>query len=111
MIHGVNSHGGTFGYLADAIARDNKGLNIYAYDQTNFGHSAGHNRGTIISLDDTAKEAQRFIAFILDKFQQKPKVFLCGHSFGGAIAVKLSLMSPQAYAGMILLAPYLKDIE
>lgn len=111
FIHGVNSHGGTFGYLADWISRENRGINIYAYDQTNFGHSAGARRGTVVSLEDSAREAQEFIKFIMDKFDKKPKVFLCGHSFGGAITLKLSLLSPQAYAGMLLLAPYLKDIE
>lgn len=50
MIHGVNSNGGTFGYIANRIADKNKEVNIYAYDQINFGKSTGDTKGFISSL-------------------------------------------------------------
>lgn len=54
MIHGVNSNGGTFGFVANRIAERNKQLNIYAYDQLNFGRSTGENRGLVPSLEESA---------------------------------------------------------
>ena len=45
------------------------------------------------------------------KFKNDPKIFIMGHSYGGNIAVKLSLINEQAYYGVILLAPALRDLH
>ncbi len=49
--------------------------------------------------------------FLLSKFESKPKVFLCGSSFGGAISFKASLKNPEKYSGIVFLAPALRNLE
>jgi hypothetical protein len=41
----MNWHGGESGYLASILAKNNKTLNLYAFDQMNFGQSGGPFRG------------------------------------------------------------------
>lgn len=43
--HGLNSHGGNAGYLASIIADKNPELNVYSFDQLNFGRSPGPYKG------------------------------------------------------------------
>lgn len=49
-VHGMNAHGGGSGYLASIIAENNSGINIYAFDQMNFGQSEGPFRGEVGSF-------------------------------------------------------------
>ena len=84
---------------------------MYAFDQLNFGKSDGPFRGEIISLEDSLSQAKTFINFIKSKFSNNPKIFLVGHSYGGAIAFKMSILNPEAYSGIILLTPALRDLH
>lgn len=43
------------------------------------------------------------------KFEQKPKIFLAGHSFGSAVILKMAVVKPEAYAGIIFFTPAIKD--
>ena len=48
--------------------------------------------------------------YLLSKFEERPKVFLSGSSFGGTIALKMGLLDSSRYAGVVLLAPALRDV-
>lgn len=109
--HGFCSHGGVSGYYANIIASQCKDSNVYAFDQKNFGMSEGPCRGHIESLDDSVRQGEAFIDFILTKFEKKPKIFLSGSSFGGTVVFKMIVNSPEKYSGTILLCPALRDIS
>jgi len=44
----------------------------------------------------------------MPRYQDKPKLFLGGNSFGGTIYFNLTLKFPQKYSGVIFLAPALR---
>lgn len=46
----------------------------------------------------------------MNKLKSKPKIFLCGGSFGGTICFRLATRAPEKYAGLILLAPGLREL-
>lgn len=94
IVHGVNSNGSVFGYLASKIAEKNKELNVYSFDQMNFGKSKGNMRGLVVSLDDTVNQLEAFVDFILERFKAKPKIYLCGMSYGGAVSFKATIKRP-----------------
>ena len=108
FMHGLNMHSQSFSYLANYVSKNIKQLNYYAFDQLNFGNSQGPFRGQISSLEDSVSQSIKFISFILSKYRKRPKIFLAGHSYGGSIAIKLSILNPEDYAGVILLTPALK---
>lgn len=110
-VHGLNSHGGTSGYFADVVSRKNPDLNVYSFDQMNFGQSQGPYRGEIASFDDTLKQVDAFINFILGTLKSKPKIFLSGSSYGGTVIFKSGLLNPGKYAGLIFLAPALRNLS
>ena len=109
-VHGMNSHSIPTGYYASKVTEKNPELNFYTFDQLNFGQSEGPYPGEILSLDDSLKQVEVFIDFVLAKLKSKPKVFLSGSSYGGTVSFKASLKNPERFAGIIFLAPALKDI-
>lgn len=48
--------------------------------------------------------------FLLSKFEEKPRVFLSGSSFGGTIAFQMGLQDPSRYVGTVFLAPGLREV-
>lgn len=56
--HGMGGHSGFGGYFANTLCEQIEGLNVYAFDQMNFGKSEGPYRGLISSLDDSTHQAE-----------------------------------------------------
>lgn len=110
-VHGLNSHGGTSGYFASVVTKKNPDLNFYSFDQMNFGQSQGPYRGEIASIEDTIKQVDAFITYLFATLKSKPKIFLSGSSYGGTVIFKLGLLNPEKYAGMIFLAPALRNLN
>ena len=104
----MGSHLGNSGYFANTICENIRDINVYAFDQLNYGQSEGPFRGLIESLEDSVRQGETFIDFLLTKFESKPRIFLGGSSYGGSICMKMSLLTPEKYAGIILLAPAIK---
>ena len=75
----------------------------------NFGQSGGPERGLISSMDELIDQAEGFIKFIEEKYEQKKPIYISGLSLGGAICFKLSIRNPEKYAGVIFLAPALRE--
>ena len=69
IIHGVNANGVDFGYFAKKITDKNKELNVYAFDQMNFGKSQGDVRGLVRSLEDSVSQVDTFLNILLSKFE------------------------------------------
>ena len=106
----MSSHGATSGYFSYVVANRNKDLNFYALDQMNFGKSEGTYRGLVSTLNESAEQGEAFVDYLLGKLKSKPKVFLCGSSYGGSIIFKMALNSPKKYAGAIFLNPALRNL-
>ena len=47
---------------------------------------------------------------MLGKIKSKPKIFLSGGSYGGAISFKACLKQSKKYAGVIFLAPAIRNL-
>jgi alpha-beta hydrolase superfamily lysophospholipase len=50
------------------------------------------------------------VEFLLTKLKSKPKIFLSGGSYGGAICFKACLKQPHKYSGVIFLAPAIRNL-
>lgn len=107
--HGYRGHGGTSGYYADVIAKNNPGVNIYAFDQLNFGQSEGPCRGLASTPLESAAQGEAFIDHLLQQFETKPKIFLSGSSYGGAIIFKMAITKKERYNGLIFLGGALRE--
>ncbi|KAG2281986.1 hypothetical protein Bca4012_050505 [Brassica carinata] len=108
-----HGYGSTCTFLFDGIAKQiaGSGYGVYAIDHPGFGLSDGLH-GHIPSFDDLADNAiEQFT-----KMKGRPELrnvprFLFGQSMGGAIALKVHLKEPQAWDGLILVAPMCKISE
>jgi alpha-beta hydrolase superfamily lysophospholipase len=110
-LHGLNSHGGNSSYFGNRVADSVHNVNVYAIDFLNFGKSDGGFKGYIASFEDILSQADAFVDHISNKFANKPKKILVGHSFGGAISFKLTLKSPKKYDEVIFLVPALREVK
>lgn len=110
QFHGFRSHGGLTGYYADVISQHNSEVNVYSFDQLNFGRSEGPCKGLVASLEDSVAQGNAFVEYLLSQFESKPKIFLGGSSYGGTIIFKMGIINPEKYSGLILLSPALRDI-
>ncbi|CAN8240287.1 unnamed protein product [Cochlearia groenlandica] len=108
-----HGYGSTCTFFFDGIAKQiaGSGYGVYAIDHPGFGLSDGLH-GHIPSFDDLADNAiEQFT-----KMKGRPEMrdlprFLFGQSMGGAIALKIHLKEPQAWDGLILVAPMCKISE
>lgn len=63
------------------------------------------------SFEDMLQQAEAFVDHISCQFENKPKKVLVGHSFGGAIAFKMTLRQPKNYDHVIFLVPALREVK
>lgn len=110
-LHGLNSNGNNSAYFGVNISNIIKNVNVYALDFLNFGKSDGGYKGYIWSIDELVSQAQAFVDYIASKFSKKPKKFLIGGSFGGAISFKLTLKRPKQFDGVVFLVPALREVK
>ena len=77
---------------------ESKGFKVYVPDLPGFGQSPPPKK--VWSISDYAEWVKEYC-----KEQNLLKVFLLGHSFGGAIALKFSLKYPEKVKKLFLVAP------
>lgn len=110
-LHGLNSHGGNSSYFGTRTASELEKVNVYALDFLNFGRSDGGYKGFMASFEDMLEQAEAFVDHIASKFQNSPKKILVGHSFGGAIAFKMTLRNSKKYDHVVFLVPALREVK
>uniref|UniRef100_A0A6U4EIK4 Serine aminopeptidase S33 domain-containing protein n=1 Tax=Phaeomonas parva TaxID=124430 RepID=A0A6U4EIK4_9STRA len=97
------------GSLLDQLV--DAGYVVITLDHQGHGRSEGARglRCFFESYDDLAIESSEFLRKEVgaDPELANLPIFLLGVSMGGCTAVKMSLLSPELYAGMVLLAPML----
>lgn len=97
LIHGASSHSGEFeASLARALGAD---FRLTAYDRPGMGRTSDR-RAAHRTL---AAQAQTAAAIIVAENLSRP--VLVGHSYGGAVALRVALDRPDLISGLVLLAP------
>jgi alpha-beta hydrolase superfamily lysophospholipase len=100
IIHGLGEHCGRYAHVAEFL--NSNGFEVRGYDQRGHGRSTGA-RGDLpyeVALLDDAK-------FTYDDFAENnsEKIFLLGHSMGGALALRAAIEKIVAPRGLILSSP------
>ncbi|KAG6626920.1 hypothetical protein CIPAW_15G086100 [Carya illinoinensis] len=108
-----HGYGDTCTFFFEGIAKHiaASGYAVYALDHPGFGLSEGLH-GYIPSFDELAYN----VIENYSKIKGRPELrglhcFLLGQSMGGAVALKVHLMEPHGWNGVILVAPMCKIAE
>lgn len=103
LAHGVNEHSGRYAELAEVL--NQRGFALWAMDLRGHGRSAGP-RAWVERFDDYLADLHVF----LDRVRcgaPCERIFLMGHSMGGAIAALYAITRRPQLQGLILSAPAL----
>lgn len=101
MIHGASANAREFTWtLAPRLDTD---MRILMADRPGHGHSARFDGAEQLGLQ------ARQMAGVLDALAAGEKAVIVGHSFGGAVALRLALDRPDLVSGLVLLAPVTHD--
>jgi len=101
MIHGASANAREFDWtLAPRLSGD---MRVLMADRPGHGYSQ--------RFDDaeTLGAQARQMAGVLDQLAPGEKAVIVGHSFGGAVALRLALDRPDIVSGLVLLAPVTHD--
>jgi len=82
-----------------------KGFAIYSFDLRGHWRNAGDLKGHVDSLNHIQQDIQNFFDLIKKEAGEK-KVFLVGHSFGGALSLIYAIEHPEI-PGVLVLSPEL----
>jgi len=102
VVHGFAEHGGRYGELARALA--DHGLEVHLLDLRGHGRSGG-----VRALVRDAALAQRDLTELLDRLRAAGGPVLCfGHSFGGALTLRVAQLRPELVDAVVVTGPYLR---
>ncbi|MHA6482992.1 lysophospholipase [Paenibacillus sp. strain BS8-2] len=104
LSHGHGEHGGRYGHVAEAMAKN--GYAVVAYDHYGHGRSQGK-RGHMLSMEAAIADMTVMLEQCAELYPDVP-VFLYGHSMGGNIALNCVLRTKPAIQGLILTSPWLR---
>jgi acylglycerol lipase len=99
--------GGARSFFSDAMVANGYGTIIV--HQRGTGYSEGK-RGDMESFDPVVEDYKELIALVNKEYPEIP-VFICGHSLGGSIGVRLAAEETPGIAGLILVNPGTKLIQ
>lgn len=101
VVHGYGEHGGRYLDLADALV--GSGMAVHLPDLRGHGHSSGRR-----SVIWDAGRLTGDLTLLLESLQAEPgPLALFGHSFGGALAVRVAQERPDLLDALVVTAPYL----
>jgi alpha-beta hydrolase superfamily lysophospholipase len=97
-------HAGRYDHVASEFVKH--GFSVYAPDHRGHGRTEG-GRGEIDTFDDFVNDGINLIEAVDASQKNIPgrKLFLFGHSMGGAIAARIAQVRPKLWAGVILSGP------
>ena len=100
FIHGApGSLSDYLGFFKDSLL--NRQLNLISIDRPGYGYSDfGESEPSIAAQADA-------IQSVISSACKNDDILLVGHSYGGPIAIKMSMDNPGAYKAVVLLAPAL----
>ena len=101
LIHGASANSNEFDWsLAPLLASDHR---VFMPDRPGHGYTERPSNG-----DELAVQAE-LLAGALEQLAPGEKVVVVGHSFGGAVALRLAIDPPDNVEGLVLLAPVSHD--
>lgn len=101
FIHGASANANEFSWTLSP--RLDERFNLIMADRPGHGYSARPEDGAQLGVQ------ARQMAGLLRTVSDGSPVVVVGHSFGGAVALRLALDYPELVAGMVLLAPVSHD--
>ena len=105
IIHGFGEHSGRYQPVAEALAE--RGIAVAAPDLWGHGRSSGA-RGDIKDVGRCARDVALMSAQVFRPLAGHDWYVLFGHSFGGLVAIRLALDSPDGLRRLIIQSPLLK---
>ena len=101
LAHGASEHGGRYAWTGEGLTAS--GYALYAIDHRGHGRSEGP-RAVIDRLDNTLADLHRLVRLASSRHPGR-RLFLLGHSMGGAVALAYALRHQEELDGLILSAP------
>jgi acylglycerol lipase len=101
IAHGVSEHADRYSHVAARLIRENYA--VYALDHRGHGRSGGK-RAVVDRMARAVADVDTLIRLARSE-QPNRKLFLLGHSMGGAIAVEYGLAHQERIDGLVLSAP------
>ena len=102
--HGYAEHSGRYKHVAEFLVEQD--FAVYALDHRGHGKSEGP-RANIKHFGDFSTDLCLLLEQV--KAASEKKLFLLGHSMGGAIALQSILTAPKLIDGLLLSAPFLQS--
>ena len=106
LVHGLGAYSARWDFLASDLAR--RGFASYAVELRGFGRTPERPRGHVDSFAVWHRDIMALRETALGDLPGR-KVFLLGESMGGLIAYDLAGAHPEAFAGLVLIAPAFKN--
>jgi acylglycerol lipase len=101
IVHGAGEHSDRYVHVADALTRD--GYGVYALDHRGHGRSEGP-RALVDRLDSVVSDLDQLVVQASAEHPAAP-VYMLGHSMGGTVALRYTLVHEGRLAGLILSGP------
>ena len=101
IAHGVSEHSDRYGHVAKRL--NEAGYDVFALDHRGHGRSEG-GRANIVRISSAVADIGTLIGIARER-SAAPKLFLLGHSMGGALAIEFALEREDELDGLLLSAP------
>ena len=105
LFHGLGAHSNYLGYLAHLLTLHK--VQVYAFDYKGFGKSDGK-KFQIYDFHELIRDSQNFVNLVASH-NPAQKIFLVGHSMGGAIAAYLSVSLELNIEGLVMSSPAFRE--
>lgn len=97
IVHGYGEHSGRYEHVAKALT--DIGFKVYAFDHPGHGHSHGK-KALVDDIKAFAVNIKHFVEYVKQD-DEKVKVFILGHSMGGALSAIYASHFADDIAGVI----------
>lgn len=105
IVHGYAEHGGRYGHVAEALARD--GAVVYADDHIGHGRSDGE-QAVIGNFDHVVEDLHTLTGIAHSDYPDLP-LALIGHSMGGLLSARYAERWPDEVAGVAFCGAVIGD--
>ncbi|XP_036387855.1 monoglyceride lipase [Megalops cyprinoides] len=101
VAHGAGEHSGRYSRLAQTLME--RALLVFAHDHVGHGNSEGE-RMSVVDFQIFIRDTLQHVDIVRERHPGLP-VFILGHSMGGAISILTACERPDAFTGVVLIAP------
>ncbi len=101
IVHGFGEHSDRYIEMAERFGAE--GISCYTMDLRGHGRSEGP-RWNPESFDYYIEDLKTYVDMV-KRWEPQKKIFMLGHSLGGAIALKYAILYPEDLEGLIVSGP------